>query len=329
MDLFEEWDEMERRPTQTPAQNQPRRAQPQGQARAGVGLGLRGQQRPVAQASGWGKTRRATPAFPATISSARAATHPTTSSTNPFVSNPFGSNPFAGPTGGKGGGGAGVMPESLALPDSRLAKSEQQRFGTVGDSTVDHGGMGHGSDGKSTPIFSLKRLDLLGALAALSQGGGRGASGGYRAPSVTWSILAVAVGNGVLVMGTSDCRVIRWDVDGGSAPQEVEISRRPEDSIHKLFLDPTGSHLLVCLHTGETYYLNARTNSRPKRLARWSGAVVEAVAFDRQRCTETCTKGIVVGTRSGCLYESVLESTGKERPFTLVYRLGQPQQDNG
>ncbi|CAN0312897.1 unnamed protein product, partial [Ectocarpus sp. 13 AM-2016] len=91
---------------------------------------------------------------------------------------------------------------------------------------------------------------------------------------------------------------------------EIEISKRQEDTIHKLFLDPTGNHLLACLHGGETYYLHSAT-TRPKRLLKWSGVVVEAVAFDSQRCTEGSTKGIVVGTRSGDLYESSLESNGK------------------
>lgn len=66
---------------------------------------------------------------------------------------------------------------------------------------------------------------------------------------------------------------------------EIEISKRQEDTIHKLFLDPTGNHLLACLHGGETYYLHSGA-TRPKRLLKWSGVVVEAVAFDAQRCTE-------------------------------------------
>ena len=66
---------------------------------------------------------------------------------------------------------------------------------------------------------------------------------------------------------------------------EVEISKRQEDTIHKIFLDPTGNHLLACLHGGETYYLHS-TSTKPKRLLKWSGVVVEAVAFDSQRCTE-------------------------------------------
>lgn len=41
------------------------------------------------------------------------------------------------------------------------------------------------------------------------------------------------------------------------------------------------------------------------------------------------TKGIVVGTRSGDLYESSLESNGKERPFSLVYTLLARRQQTG
>ncbi|CBN79366.2 conserved unknown protein (Partial), partial [Ectocarpus siliculosus] len=130
-------------------------------------------------------------------------------------------------------------------------------------------------------------------------------------------------------MATSDCCIIRWNAStphGGS--EEIEISKRQEDTIHKLFLDPTGNHLLACLHGGETYYLHSAT-TRPKRLLKWSGVVVEAVAFDSQRCTEGSTKGIVVGTRSGDLYESSLESNGKERPFGLVFSLSRRQSRGG
>lgn len=70
---------------------------------------------------------------------------------------------------------------------------------------------------------------------------------------------------------------------------EVEIPKRPEDTIHKIFLDPTGHHLLACLHGGETYYLHS-SSLRPKRLTKWSGVTVEAVAFDAQRCNEVCVQ---------------------------------------
>lgn len=63
------------------------------------------------------------------------------------------------------------------------------------------------------PIFSLERVDFDGT----SVGHGRNC----RATSASWSILAVAVGNGTLAMATSDCCVIRWNADrGGDAEGE-------------------------------------------------------------------------------------------------------------
>ncbi|CAN0179376.1 unnamed protein product [Laminaria digitata] len=191
-----------------------------------------------------------------------SSTNPFAASTNPFASSdpftpskPFGAgagtNPFASNAmGAAGGAGTG---RSL-LPAKR----------------------------GELPIFSLQRLDFDGA-STTSSAGGRGKN--LRAASASWSILAVAVGNGTLAMATSDCCVIRWNAEREGEAEEIEISKRQEDTIHKIFLDPTGNHLLACLHGGETYYLHSST-LRPKRLLKWSGVVVEAVAFDAQRCTE-------------------------------------------
>ena len=62
------------------------------------------------------------------------------------------------------------------------------------------------------PIFSLQRLDFDGAsTTSPSAVGARGKN--LRAASASWSILAVAVGNGALAMATSDCCVIRWNAE--------------------------------------------------------------------------------------------------------------------
>lgn len=49
---------------------------------------------------------------------------------------------------------------------------------------------------------------------------------------------------------------------------EIEISRRADDKIHKLFLDPTGNHLVVAMDNGDNYYLHSRS-TRPKKLKAW------------------------------------------------------------
>lgn len=49
---------------------------------------------------------------------------------------------------------------------------------------------------------------------------------------------------------------------------EIEISRRVEDGINRIFLDPTGNHLLVGMENGDNYYLHSRS-VRPKKLPKW------------------------------------------------------------
>lgn len=129
----------------------------------------------------------------------------------------------------------------------------------------------------------------------------------------------VAVNNGVIVLGTQDSSIIRWSYED-SMPEEIQLPKRPEDQLHQLFLDPTGTHLLVSLRSGDNYYLHKR-NPRPKKLVKLQGMVIESVAFDRQNCTETNTKSFLVGTDSGAIYEVALDSTGKERLCNLVYQL--------
>lgn len=61
------------------------------------------------------------------------------------------------------------------------------------------------------PIFSLQRLDLDDASS--------GRSGNFRSSTASLSILAVAVGNGTLAMATSDCCVLRWNVERDGRPE--------------------------------------------------------------------------------------------------------------
>lgn len=125
--------------------------------------------------------------------------------------------------------------------------------------------------------------------------------------------------NGVIVLGTHDCNIIRWSFEDGM-PEEIQLSRRPEDALHQLFLDPTGTHLLICLKNGDNFYLHKR-NQRPKKLVKLQGVIVESIAFDRQNCTETNTKSFLVGTDTGAIYEVALDSTGKEKLCNQVYQL--------
>ena len=44
---------------------------------------------------------------------------------------------------------------------------------------------------------------------------------------------------------------------------EIEISKRPEDTIYKIFQDPTARHSIICLRSFESFYL-ARNSKKVK-----------------------------------------------------------------
>jgi len=140
------------------------------------------------------------------------------------------------------------------------------------------------------------------------------------------SVRLVVVGSNLMVMALPNCRILRWRTIGGQEPEEIEISRggQKADDISRLFLDPHGHHLLICMRLGDVYYLHSRSQ-RPKRLSSWNrqgkGGTVEAVAFDKHQVSENLSKSVLVGTSDGEIYEAVLDSSGKDRPLMLLYTL--------
>lgn len=186
------------------------------------------------------------------------------------------------------------------------------------------------------PIFSLKRLEWSMLSNALSSSGAA-MNGGLRRASATTSsstttsaaaskaqFKRMAAAANTIALGCQDrCSILRFNLDAES-PEDIEVlpSRKQEDSVQHLFLDPTGHHLIICLQNGDNYYLHSRS-TRPKKLSRLQGNV-ECLAFDRQSGTETVTKSFLVGTSTGFIYEMSLESGGKERTCQLIHQLDQP-----
>eukprot|EP00953_Heterococcus_sp_UTEX-ZZ885_P019971 11158-Heterococcus_DN1.PRE.1 len=157
-------------------------------------------------------------------------------------------------------------------------------------------------------VFSLRKPDAAQLLALLQR-------------PATRTVVAAAAAGGTVILGTNDCRVVRWQHAAPTLCDEIEISRRHQDVIHKVFVDPTGTHVLVALQGGETHYIH-KSSTKARKLAKWSEAAVECVAFDRRRGSDSTTRSILVGTQSGDIYEALLDSSGKDKPFTLLYSLG-------
>ena len=83
-------------------------------------------------------------------------------------------------------------------------------------------------------------------------------------------------------------------------PLDVEI-KREGDKIHRVFQDPTGQHLLVCMESKECYYIGSKMpkRSQPKPLQKVKGQLIESVAWNKVDQSDQSTGAILLGTSTG------------------------------
>ncbi|CAL0323663.1 unnamed protein product [Lupinus luteus] len=140
-------------------------------------------------------------------------------------------------------------------------------------------------------------------------------------------ITCIAAGNDVIAIGTSKGWVIRHDFGvGDSSEIDLSAGHPGEQSIHRVFVDPGGSHCIatvVGLGGAETFYTHAKW-TKPRVLSRLKGLVVNAVAWNRQQITEVSTKEVIIGTENGQLYElAVDEKDKKEKYIKFLFELAE------
>ncbi len=124
------------------------------------------------------------------------------------------------------------------------------------------------------------------------------------------NIVQLVCASNVLVLALSNCHVIRLNVTDASKLSNVEISKRTGDRIHRLHLDPTGTHLLVAMVNEECYYLHAKW-SKPRLLTKLRGMVIESVAWDAGTLTPTYSGDLLLGTVNGRIVQAAVEVTDK------------------
>ncbi|KAK3737231.1 hypothetical protein QZH41_010859 [Actinostola sp. cb2023] len=124
------------------------------------------------------------------------------------------------------------------------------------------------------------------------------------------NIADLVVCNNTVVVALTTNIIMRIDLLNPSEIDSVEISRRMDDTVYKIFLDPTARHLIVCMNSQELYYL-ARNSKKPKPLTKLRGHLVSAVAWNKSKLTESTTQTILLGTTKGLLFETELEPEEK------------------
>ncbi|KAG8502091.1 hypothetical protein CXB51_000253 [Gossypium anomalum] len=140
-------------------------------------------------------------------------------------------------------------------------------------------------------------------------------------------ITCMAAGNDVIVIGTSKGWIIRHDFGvGDSNDIDLSAGRPGEQSIHRVFVDPGGSHCIATVvgsGGADTFYTHAKW-TKPRVLSRLKGLVVNAVAWNRQQITEASTREVILGTENGQLYEiSVDEKEKREKYIKPLFELAE------
>jgi hypothetical protein len=124
------------------------------------------------------------------------------------------------------------------------------------------------------------------------------------------NIVQLVVASNTLVLALANCHVIRLNINDASKLSTVEISKRSGDRIHRLHLDPSGTHLLVAMVSEECYYLHAKW-AKPRLLTKLRGIVVESVAWDAATVTPTYSGDLLLGTVNGRIFQAAVEATDK------------------
>lgn len=137
----------------------------------------------------------------------------------------------------------------------------------------------------------------------------------------------------------------KWKVSGSSPPSsthscwlfflsfflsllsDIEITRKANDGkITKLFFDPTGRHLIITTDREENYYLYEKWR-RTKQLNKLKGMTITSIGWNKQATlADPSTREILIGTKKGLIYETVLEPTDEffrreERYLEQIYSI--------
>jgi vacuolar protein sorting-associated protein 18 len=134
------------------------------------------------------------------------------------------------------------------------------------------------------------------------------------------NILVMTAANRTLIFATSNQRIVRWSMNSGEPAEEFDVSKKCGGNIERLFLDPTGSHLIIACNNSENFYMHS-SYKKVRTLHKTKGVYLCSVAWNKKEGTEKNTKAILLGGRNGEIYETSLDDVNREKYFKKVYQL--------
>ncbi|OJA16138.1 hypothetical protein AZE42_00083 [Rhizopogon vesiculosus] len=142
-------------------------------------------------------------------------------------------------------------------------------------------------------------------------------------------LVSLAVSSDILAMALASNSIVLIELSHAEHVVTIPILRKPtEFTIHKIFLDPSGRHLIITSVQGENWYLY-RGWKKPKQLKTFK-MVIESIAWNKAALLGSThsmsTREFLVGTRNGGIFEAVLDAgedffKSQERYLQLLFNL--------
>lgn len=133
------------------------------------------------------------------------------------------------------------------------------------------------------------------------------------------NICALEVRNDVLVVGFKSGELFRIDLNNPTVIETLQLPFKRSaiaelGKIEKLFLDPTGNHLVVSTAKNENFYIHKKCKQF-KHINELKGCKVNAVGWNLEAVNDVNTGPLLIGDKTGAIYECYFEYQEKNQKY--------------
>eukprot|EP01107_Rhizomastix_libera_P017389 TRINITY_DN8148_c0_g1_i1.p1 TRINITY_DN8148_c0_g1~~TRINITY_DN8148_c0_g1_i1.p1 ORF type:complete len:1023 (-),score=218.11 TRINITY_DN8148_c0_g1_i1:3059-6127(-) len=119
------------------------------------------------------------------------------------------------------------------------------------------------------------------------------------------NLVEMSVNNNMIVIAQNNTHVIRINLKNDEL-EDIDIARRPDDLIYRIFQDPTGHHVIVAMAGEEAVYLHS-SDKRGRTLLKWKGLPIESIAWDTYNKDINNPGTLLVGTTNGKVFQATVD----------------------
>jgi len=149
-------------------------------------------------------------------------------------------------------------------------------------------------------------------------------------PVTSQGLIDMAVCNNIICIALGNMHILRLNLAEPGILTTIPVTQHQQnEQIHKIFLDPTGTHLIISMSTANNWYLHGSWKKKLIYLKDMKGIVVNSVAWDRLNTDPETTNTILIGSTTGSIFEFRIDipqgqmAKCKPRQLNSIYNVGE------